>query len=78
MKNVPDDTIYRTRRNGTRVRIVKSKEFPPDGRDPSWLREIKAKPPETLTVAEVKNGKRWYGYKPEDLLTEKEWLKQKK
>ena len=69
MKNTADDTIYRTPK-GTRVIIVKSKEFPPDPSDPVWLKEIKAKPSETLTVAEVKNGKRWYGYKREDLIAE--------
>ena len=69
MKNTPDDTIYRTP-GGTRVRIVKRKEFPPDPSDPVWLKEIKSKPPETITVAEVKNGKRWYCYKLEDLISE--------
>jgi hypothetical protein len=77
MKNIPDDTIYRTP-CGTRVRIVKSKEFPPNPLDPDWLKEIKARPPETITVAEVKNGKRWHGYKREDLMTETEFLKKSK
>ena len=74
MKNVPDDTIYRTK-DGRRVRVVKAKEFPPNAVDPVWLKEIKEKPPENLTVAEVKNGHRWYGYKMENLMTEAEWLK---
>jgi hypothetical protein len=74
MKNTADDTIYRTSK-GTRVRIVKDKEFPPNPLDPDWLKEIKAKPSETITVSEVKNGKRWYGYSREDLMTEVEFLK---
>jgi len=74
MKNIPDDTIYRTKQ-GTRVRIVKPKERPPNPSDPAWLKEIKAKPSETLTVAEVKNGKRWYGYMIADLMTETEFVK---
>lgn len=69
MKPVADDTIYRTPK-GTRVRIVKEKEHPPCSSDPDWLKEIKAKPSNTITVAEVKNGKRWYGYKREDLTPE--------
>lgn len=76
MKNIPDDTIYRTPK-GTRVRIVKSREFPPDPRDPSWLKEIKARPSETIVVAEIKNGKRWYGYTHENLMTEAEFIKNK-
>ena len=72
MKNTPDDTIYRTR-NGYRVRIVKDKEHPIRAEDPKWLKELKAKPSETLTVAEVSNGKRWYGYTRENLMTEKQW-----
>ena len=76
MKNVPNDTIYRTPR-GTRVRIVKHREFPPNPKDPDWLKEIKARPDETITVAEVKNGKRWHGYKMEDLITEEEYFERK-
>lgn len=74
MKSIPDDTIYRTP-NGTRVRIVKPKEFPARKDDPAWLKEIKNAPRTTITVAEVSNGKRWYGYKREDLVTESEFLK---
>lgn len=73
MKNIPDDTIFRTKK-GTRVRIVKPKEFPVHPDDPAWLKEIKARPRETLTVAEVKNGKRWHGYTLNDLISEKDWL----
>ncbi len=69
VKPVADDTIYRTPK-GTRVRIVKGKEFPPNPNDPSWLNEIKARPDENVVVAEVKNGKRWYCYKREDLTVE--------
>ena len=65
-KTVPDDTIYLTP-GGYRVRIVKEREFPPNPADPSWLKEIKAKPSDTITVAEVSNGKRWYCYKMADL-----------
>lgn len=69
MKPVADDTIYRTPK-GVRVRIVKEKEYPPNPSDPVWLQEIKSRPSEGITVAEVKNGKRWYGYKREDLTPE--------
>ena len=68
-KSTPDATIYKTK-DGLRVCIVKPKEYPIDPRDPTWLQEIKSKPLETLTVAEVSNGKRWYGYKQEDLTPE--------
>ncbi len=60
-KSVPDDTIYLTR-NGTRVRIVKEKEYP------AHRREIKSEP--MFVVSEVANGKRWYGYKFENLKKE--------
>ena len=80
MKNTADDTIYRTPK-GTRVRIVKDKEFSisrgeikslvsPEVYD--MLQQLRE---ELFVVAEVKNGKRWYGYKREDLMTEAEFLK---
>ncbi len=77
MKSVPDDTIYRLKKTGTRVRIVKPKEFPSHPGDPVWLKEVKSLPSEFLTVAEVKNGHRWLA-KPEEILTEKEWLASRK
>ena len=77
MKNIPDDTIYRTPK-GTRVRIVKPKEHPIRPSDPDWLKKIKNTPDTHLTVAEVANGKRWYGYEMKDLVTEAEFLNNKR
>jgi hypothetical protein len=77
MKNTADDTIYRTSK-GTRVRIVKDKEFNRGQASPEVYDMLQQLREESLVVAEVKNGKRWYGYKREDLMTEAEFLKKKK
>lgn len=74
MKNIPDDTIYRTPK-GTRVRIVKDKEFNRDQVSPMMYDILVEFAKKEFVVAEVKNGKRWYGYKREDLITEEEFLK---
>ncbi len=65
IKSIPDDTVYRTA-SGLRVRIVKAKEHPGQ---PDWLKAL----PDPFTVAEISDGKRWYGYERKDLLTEEEW-----
>jgi hypothetical protein len=74
MKNTADDTIYRTPK-GTRVRIVKDKEFNRGQVSPEVYDMLQQLREELFVVAEVKNGKRWYGYKREDLMTEAEFLK---
>lgn len=78
MKNIPDDTIYRTKKGGTRVRIVTPKEFNRGQISPQVYDIVTESRQKAFEVAEVANGKRWYGYKREDLLTEAEWLKTKK
>lgn len=77
MKNIPDDTIYRTPK-GTRVRIVKDKEFNRGQVSPCIYDVLVESAKKQFVVAEVKNGKRWYGYKREDLMTEAEFLKKSK
>ncbi len=66
-KDVPDDTIYVTKK-GTRVRIVKDEEINVIQVNPTVHRLIQDKP--MFVVAKVSNGKRWYGYKREDLTPE--------
>lgn len=72
MKNVPDDTIYRLKKTGTRVRIVKEKEFPSHA-----VTTVSTTPPLFIMVAQVKDGHRWLA-KPDEILTEKEWLASRK
>jgi hypothetical protein len=70
MKPVADDTIYRTK-DGTRVRIVKEKEVNRGQVSPMVYDMVVESRKNRFVVAEVKNGKRWYGYKLEDLTPEK-------
>ena len=74
MKSIPDDTIYRTPK-GTRVRIVKDKEVNRGQVSPSAYDSVQESIAKRFVVAEVSNGKRWYGYTREDLVTEAEFLK---
>lgn len=76
MKNIPDDTIYRTRK-GTRVRIIKDKEVNRGQISPMVYDIVVASRAARLVVAEVANGKRWYGYEMKDLVTEAEFIKNK-
>ena len=69
-KPVADDAIYRTK-SGLRVRIVKDKEFNRGQVSPEVYDMLRQHREQSFVVAEVKNGKRWYGYNKEDLTLEK-------
>ena len=69
VKSVPDDTIYLTT-NGTRVRIVRVKQFPIRADDPLWRQEITRNANERMEVVRVSDGHALWGCEIESLKPE--------
>ena len=61
------EQIYKTK-DGTRVRVVKVKQHPIDGRDRLWLQEIHHELNSGYRVVRIKDGHDLWGICKEDLV----------
>lgn len=65
-KPVPDGRVYLTK-DGQRVRISKTKQFPVGNCTREWEKELREKLNEEYEVVRISDGHVLWGYKPEDL-----------
>jgi hypothetical protein len=68
-KAAPDATVYLTR-DGTRVILAKSKEFPTYAGEPEYMKALR-NDPRHIAVVRISDGHELWGYKMEDLTPEK-------